>query len=156
MVGEVNQLQDSSLKWFKCFEIYNICWKIIPYIYYSYTKEETSRCTATKRLIQFVGMTPGACTANFKIITCTAHTFPSTRHSRSRVVMHPLRRRKEKKTTSKPHRHLFRFVFSFCAPIGLSVLLSGMFFCSRLDCAAPIQTWTSTLYVKVMCVCDTL
>jgi len=31
MVREVNQL-DRSLKWFKCFEIYNICWKIVPYI----------------------------------------------------------------------------------------------------------------------------
>jgi len=49
MVREVNQL-DSSLKWFTCSEIYNICWKIIPYIYYSHTKEGTSRCTATKRL----------------------------------------------------------------------------------------------------------
>jgi len=50
-------------------EIDNICWKIIPYIYYSHTKEGTSKCTATKRLIQFVGMTPGACTANLKIIS---------------------------------------------------------------------------------------
>ena len=50
-------------------EIYDICWKIIPYIYYSHTKEGTSRCTAIKRLKQFVGMTPGACTANFKIIS---------------------------------------------------------------------------------------
>jgi len=41
-------------------EIYDICWKIIPYIYYSHTKEGTSRCTAIKRLKQFVGMPTGA------------------------------------------------------------------------------------------------